>query len=380
MGRLGGPRALRPAARGLSRRCPLCAAALASPARDAAAWTAAEARAERHLWERNLSAPERRELLDAVARVLDAGAPLAPLTKTEAPLPRLGPALEAVRRDLVAGRGFALLRRVPVEGLGRLERAALALVLASHFGTLLPQNKQGHLLGHVRDITGAGVDLRKVRIYATADAQPYHTDSADVVGLLCLQPALEGGLSSFCSSVAIFQEILASDPLLANALTEPFHVSRKGEIPPGAGPFYTAPLFHVADGGRIVCGPNCDRSFIAAAQGMPGVPPLTRSQVEALDLLEALAASDRYRVDMMLEPGDLQLLHNHTTLHARSAFQDHAERPKKRHLLRLWMAPEDGIELPEVFAERFGSVKPGLRGGIRVAEPGGAPVIPLDAC
>jgi hypothetical protein len=53
------------------------------------------------------------------------------------------------------------------------------------------------------------------------------------------------------------------------------------------------------------------------------VPRLTGAQKEALRLYNALAHSDRLRMDIMLAPGDIQLLSNHTQLHTRSAFTDH---------------------------------------------------------
>ncbi len=70
---------------------------------------------------------------------------------------------------------------------------------------------------------------------------------------------------------------------------------------------------------------------------------------------------------MDFEPGDIQLLHNHQILHDRTDFEDWPEPERKRHLLRLWLCPPDGRPMPEVFAQRWGSVEIGNRGGIRVA-------------
>jgi hypothetical protein len=79
---------------------------------------------------------------------------------------------------------------------------------------------------------------------------------------------------------------------------------------------------------------------------------------------------------MELQPGDVQLVHNHTILHDRTAFEDHPEPERKRHLLRLWLAPAGARRLPEVFAERFGSTTPGDRGGVVVA--GAKPSVPIE--
>jgi len=70
------------------------------------------------------------------------------------------------------------------------------------------------------------------------------------------------------------------------------------------------------------------------------------------------------RLDMELQPGDMQFLHNHTILHDRTAFEDWPEPERKRHLLRLWLAAPGARPLPPVYAERYGSVILGARGGI----------------
>jgi len=114
-----------------------------------------------------------------------------------------------------------------------------------------------------------------------------------------------------------------------------------------------------------------DRNFIDAAQKRfteeDGVARLTSTQTAALDALDALCDSPNFRLDMRLEPGDVQWLHNHTTLHARSAYSCSGHEFSQRHLLRLWITPDDARELPPIFSERFGNLTPGPnRGGIRV--------------
>jgi hypothetical protein len=79
---------------------------------------------------------------------------------------------------------------------------------------------------------------------------------------------------------------------------------------------------------------------------------------------------------MDFQPGDVQLVHNHTLLHDRTAFEDWPEPERKRHLMRLWLAPAGARPLPPVFGERFGTVTPGDRGGFLVREV--KPVAPLD--
>src|SRR5450755_4328415 len=107
---------------------------------------------------------------------------------------------------VLTGRGLVLLRRLPVERWSKRKTATAYFGLGTHLGSARSQNAQGHVLGHVKDL-GLSTSDPNVRIYQASERQGYHTDSCDVVGLLCLQPAKAGGLSSLVSSVTIFNEM-----------------------------------------------------------------------------------------------------------------------------------------------------------------------------
>src|SRR5262245_10530271 len=136
------------------------------------------------------------------------------LTAAEFPLPTLAPRLAAIAEQLLHGRGFGLLRGLPVERWGPRLSAVAFYGLGLHIGKPRTQNAQGHLLGHVRDL-GLRSDDPNVRIYQTHERQTFHTDSADVVGLLCLQTAKSGGLSALVSSMTLYNELRARRPDLA---------------------------------------------------------------------------------------------------------------------------------------------------------------------
>jgi hypothetical protein len=200
-----------------------------------------------------------------------------------------------------------------------------------------------------------------VRIYQTRERQNYHTDSCDVVGLLCLQPARSGGLSSLVSSVTIFNELRRRRPELARVLFEPIETDRRGEVAAGQRPYFRIPVFNWHAG---LLSTIYHRSYIESARRFADVPPLTPEQREALDLFESLANDPALHFFMEFRAGDVQLVHNHTLLHDRTGFEDWPEPERRRHLLRLWLAPAEARPLPAVFAERYGSVIPGDRGGI----------------
>ena len=272
--------------------------------------------------------------------------------------------LRVMREDLIHGRGFAIQRGIEVDKYSRNDLCAIYYGIGIHLGQPVSQNKLGHVLGHVFDL-GKDANDPSVRLYTTNAAQPFHTDSADLVGLLCIQNASFGGDSQWCSSVRCFEEIYRERKDLAEVLMKPFHVSRKGEIPEGMKATYEIAIFHRLVEENIVLG-IYDRSFIVAAQKIAGTPKLTAKQIEALDYLDDKCL--KLKIEMRLGKGDIQWLHNHTTFHARSAFQDEINSQSRRHLLRLWLSPPNSIKLPDAFATRFNTVEVGsrFRGGIRL--------------
>jgi len=271
------------------------------------------------------------------------------------------------------GRGFVLIKGLPVGHWTRREAATAFLTIGSQLGALRMQNAQGHLLGHVKDL-GRSSDNPNTRIYQTRERQTFHTDSCDVVALLCLRKAKSGGLSSLVSSTTIFNEMRRRRPDLLHVLLEPIETDRRGETPEGSKPYFNIPVFNYHEG---LVSAIYQRQYIESARRFPDVPPLTTKQIEALDLFDELANDRRLHLMMDLEPGDIQLVHNHTILHDRTAFEDFPEPDRKRHLLRLWIAPPNARPLPKIFAERFGSITPGDRGGVVV--PGAEPTIPFES-
>jgi len=339
---------------------------------DPSAWYGPEM-AQRSEWIESLSPAELAEIESATRRLLLGERDWATLTRDNFPLPTLGPRLARILDEVLEGRGFVLLRGLPVERWGRRMSAVAFLGLGQHWGRLRSQNQHGHLLGHVKDVGLTSQDP-SVRIYQTNERQHYHTDSCDVVGLLCLQPAKVGGLSSLVSSVTIFNEMRERRPDLARVLFDPIETDRRGEIPTGQKPYFSIPVFNWYEG---LLSTIYHRNYIDSARRFPDVAPLSPQQIEALDRFDALANDPALNFQMGFQAGDIQLVHNHALLHDRTAFEDWPQPDRKRHLLRLWLAPENARPLPPVFAERYGSVIPGQRGGIEV--PGTRYTIPREA-
>ena len=280
-------------------------------------------------------------------------------------LPSIAPKLSKLRKELIHGRAFGVIRGLPTAHYTERESAIIFCGVGSHLGRAVPQNAQGHLLGHVRDLGKTSADPN-VRVYQTHERQTFHTDSSDVVGLLCLQTSKSGGLSLLVSSSSIFNEMRRQRPDLVELLMGPIATDRRGEIPKGMLPYYLVPVLNYYEGCLTTM---YQRQYIDSAQRFPEAPRLTPAHIEALNLFDELANSPELNFSMAIERGDVQFVYNHALLHDRTSFEDWPEPERKRHLLRLWLTVPGDRPLPEIFAEKFGSVEIGNRGGIVVPEP-----------
>lgn len=304
-------------------------AKLMKPIVDPAGWYPEELNPDD--WTYRLAKTEIEEILDAVSAVEAQGLELKQITAERFPLPSLGPRLKEVRDEVMEGRGFALVRGLPVQERSRFQNAAAFWGVGAHIGQARSQNKHGHLLGHVKNLGG---DYAKVRGYMTQAAMDFHCDSADILSLCCLSPAKSGGEHRICSSVTLYNEMLKKRPDLVKELTARFYLARKGEIPPGeTEPWERLPIFSVTDGyfaGRGIS------AHMAKAQKIPGVPKYTEAQEEAIKMYKETAP--KIAIDIDFEQGDISYVSNHVMLHSRTDFEDWPEPERKRHLLRLWLS------------------------------------------
>jgi hypothetical protein len=325
-------------------------------------------------WVFRFGEAELAELEQAIRAFVASGASLADISPATFPLPRLRHRLATVLNELLEGRGFILMRGLPVERWSREETATAYMGLGSYFGRPRSQNAKGHLLGHVKDL-GVDVTDPNVRYYQTKRRLDYHTDSVDIVGLLCLKTSKSGGESFIVSSTTCYNEILKRRPDLAPLLFDPFPTDRRGEVPEGMLPWFDMPVFHWHAGKLSAI---CTLEYIESAQkNFPQAKRLSAAHREALDLLDDVSNDPAINLSMEFRPGDMQFLHNQQILHSRTDFENWPEPERHRHLLRLWLCPANGRPLPPVFAVRYGGVTPGDRGGIVV--PGMQLNVPLEA-
>lgn len=325
-----------------------------------ASWIGAEISKNSDKWRWSLSAAEISELETATLDFLDKHEDFTSLTAENFVLPSLEKKIEKLRETLIRGIGFEVIRGLPISRLGEKAVQTIFYGIGSHLGQARSQNAEGHLLGHVQDMGGESRDPN-IRIYQTNERQTFHTDSSDVVGLLCMNDARKGGDSLLVSGTTIYNKFRMMRPDLLEYLFDDIATDRRGEFSTGERPFFIIPVFNWHQGFLTVI---YQRQYIDSAQRFSNAPKLTPQHIEALDLFDKLANDPHLHFSMHLKPGDMQFVYNHSLLHDRKGFEDWPEPDRRRHLLRLWLSIPGDRPLPFCFAERYGSIKIGDRGGV----------------
>ena len=322
---------------------------LPSPLTTDDAWLGRDM-ARREDWRRVLTSEEIRELATARAAARRRSEDRTQWSREDFPLPGLAPQIRSWLRDLDVGRGFLLLRGLPLAELGDQAAADIYWGLGLHLGRAVSQNTDGDLLGNVRD-TGADPATYGVRLYKTRAEQDFHTDGADLIGLLCLRAAKSGGVSRIASSAAIYNRLLAERPDLVAALFETFPFDTQGQHRPGTPAWFARPICRLIDGRlNLFFIPW----YIRESQQHADAPQLSAEQEAVLRFIETTANDPDHFLDMDFQPGDIQLLKNASILHKRTAYEDWDDPARKRHLLRLWLVQEE-----------FSAGDVGLREGVR---------------
>ncbi|MGI9409106.1 MAG: TauD/TfdA family dioxygenase, partial [Hyphomicrobiaceae bacterium] len=194
-------------------------------------------------WLHHLSDDDVAEIEAAVTPLAEREVDIARITRSDFPLPNLAPKLTAICDEVIDGRGFALLRGLPVERWSVRQSATAYFGIGCYFGNARMQNGKGHILGHVRDLGRDALNDPTARVYQTRERQTFHTDSCDIVALLCLKTAKSGGASALVSSMTIYNEMLRRRPDLLVHLFTGLCTDRRGEVPAGEKPWHEIPVY-----------------------------------------------------------------------------------------------------------------------------------------
>ncbi|MFN0029633.1 MAG: TauD/TfdA family dioxygenase [Acidimicrobiales bacterium] len=325
------------------------------PITDASAWRGADLEADRS-WCVTLQDRERAELRAAAAALADRPEHLARLDAGDAPLPGLQPLLARITQEVQHGRGMAVLRGFPVDGLELATIEKLYWVLCAHLGTGITQNSDATLIHYVTE--GRLRPNQGSRGVGVPTESTPHVDLTDCASLLCVRQAPDDPPSWLASSTHVFNEILRSSPDLLEPLFEGFEWDRLGEHGPHEAPTtgYKVPVFSRRDG---VLSCRYNRYWMAAADRRHDRHN-TAEQRRALDLFDEIAARDRLAI--RFEPGDIQFVNNYTVLHGRAAHEPQTEEARMRLLMRIWLDFPQPRALLDEAVMRYGVVRHGNLG------------------
>ena len=333
-----------------------------------ASWSADDLRTDSS-WIHTLDDRARRELVAALRKAFDPAKSLFDYRRADFDFGSAWPVIAAAFAETQRGRGVALVRGLPRETLTEDEFKLLTWAIGLHAGVARPQGKATHYISAVRD-EGTAYRTSGGRGYSSNAELDFHTDSTDVVVLTCYNKAASGGMSIVTSSLAAYDVMADEYPDLVSLLHEPVHFSRQQEQAPDEAPSYPHPIFDELDGKLFS---KWNRNRVESAQKFDGVPRIAPRHREALERFDAVVRRPELAYTMYLEPGDLQLVNSHVTVHSRTDFVDHENPADKRLLWRLWLSTPDGERLPESWRVLFRAVEPAtVRGGIRGQQYGEA--------
>ena len=312
-------------------------------------------------WVFEFSATQLSELEVAAHGILAAGKPSVGFSREDFRVPLLSSDLEKLLNILRNGRGFVFLRGLDVE---RFDRKMLQMIywgICMHLGSGISQNAQGELMSAVTDY-GDPFDgdpyVHNIRLHRTTHEIHPHTDSCDYVALLCENPAKWGGESIIVSSLAIYNEILATHPEYLRPLCEGFYLDLVGkgttekEIS-----FHRIPVYSYF-GGKMSARFNKRQIELGAEKFSGSLDSLAQA---AIDYVRELSERDEFRLPMEFQSGDIQILNNRVIFHSREAFEDHREPERKRLLWRVWLNATEPRPMAAEFANQLNT---GVRGGV----------------
>jgi len=245
--------------------------------------------------------------------------------------------LKIRKEKLLDGVGFFIINGVCLKNFSTNEKKSIFILVSKILGELLIQNIQQEKVIVIKDV---GKSMKTGgRYHETKEGGSHHTDSPqwknvpDWLGLFCVNNAKKGGTNLFLSAYTIHNMILKERKNLLNLLYERFHFDKRGEFKEGESPTVFEPIFEYKEG-RLRF--RYLRNYIDAGHDVQN-QPLSKSQKEALALLDNLTRDENIILRYDLKPGDMVFSDNHRILHGRTGFEDHDDENLKRQMLRTWI-------------------------------------------
>ncbi len=270
--------------------------------------------------------------------------------------------INELKTELDSGKGWLVINNVDLS-----QPEASLINLMEQFGTVLNQNNNGDPISYIQDkgvsvedvlhkgvIAGDNKGQTNNRPYLTNAELEFHTDLADLAFLLCVQPAMAGGENKVVNSQDVYTYMQSHHPEDIDALSGTFKIMHQTPLKPdGANHLIDIPIFTHKDS---FFSSFLLRTFIFITYEKLGLV-LSEAQRNALNRVNAVA--EKLCTTFTLKKGDVLVVNNHTTYHARNSFND-----RNRLMLRGWVCAENNRPLHENFKELYGNLNAGsLRGG-----------------
>jgi hypothetical protein len=256
------------------------------------------------------------------------------------------PALTLLYQDiqhvLMEGEGAIVISGITQEHFTPEDFERIFWGIGTQLGAAAVQSSAGDRVGHVRVENNP-----KNRGYLSSRELGFHSDAFELMGLMCVERAEQGGVTRLASGLAVHNQILAERPDLLPPLYEGYYYataeSADSERPLTS---YKIPVFSHVDG-KLSC--MCLKAYMSAAAVMLNTR-LPDDLNEALHLFLQIAERDEMKIEFLLTPGEILFCNNFALLHARSPFENSVER--ERHMLRLWLKVPNGRPVVSPLLER----------------------------
>lgn len=259
------------------------------------------------------------------------------LLPNEFDLPECQKLIARAKSALIEGSRFAVLDRLPLDGLTEYAATRVYWLLMSMVARPVAQKQNGTLLFLVQDEGKEFKPGSGIRPAVTNIEQHFHNDNCfnnappEYVALMCVHPASTGGLSRMISLTSVHNKLKAKHPDLLERLYQPFYFDRQREHLPDDAPYLAQPIFRYDGQLRARVSPALVRSGYVIKE-----EKIDSQGDEALNALLDVMADQTLWHELKLERGQIQIANNQETGHARTSFVDDPTR-SKRLLQRLWL-------------------------------------------
>ncbi|CAO3645060.1 unnamed protein product [Cunninghamella blakesleeana] len=300
-------------------------------------------------WIYELNDQELKEIDQALEEFEQSEKPLSDIQVDTFVLPTLGQKLkELIHDNVVEGRGFLVVRGIDPDKYTRQQQIIVYAGVSTYVGKRGLQAK--HVLAHITDlVTNKKRELDEIIAPAyTNDHQVYHTDAGDIISLFAIGVAEEGGKSRIASSWTVYNEIAKERPDLIETLSTDW-IFQSDYVDVG---YKSRPLLYYEDNRLII--QYARRNFTGFGNNprRTDIPPITEAQAEALDYLHYTA--EKFNLGVDFKKGDIQYINNLSIFHARDSYIDSEK--NQRHLLRLWLSPDNAWKKPVQLKEVWDTI------------------------